>query len=252
MPKRWTAPFVAFVVVLAAGAATWFLVAGGSDPGERSVSSHAIQLAAENTQSVESMQFELHSTGTFGVSASGVVSGDGARGKVSVDIGELGTLEERIVDGTLYVGGGELLSRVLGTGPTSWIAISTDDLQGASGSSDAAKLGPDPTSALDVLDRVAGPVETVGDDTVAGQHATHYRASVDAEGTSTPVDVWIDDHDRVVKVTSAGPDGGEVTFEVTAFGVPVDVQAPPEDQVTTLPDLSGLLGRLGTQAGLPI
>src|SRR5262245_483173 len=250
MPKKWAVTLVSLVVVVAA-AGVW-LLAAGSGSGDPAVPVEAIQLAAENTQAAESMQFELHSTGTLGVSASGVVSGDGQQGKVSVEIGSLGSLEERIVDGTIYVGGGELLSRVLGTGQSSWIAISPGDGPGALGSSALGDLGHDPTSALDVLNRVAGPVETVGDDTVAGQHATHYRVSIDAEGSSTSVDVWIDDHDRVVKVTSSEPNGGDVTFEVTAFGVPVDVQAPPADQVTTLPDLSSVLGNLGKNVGSPI
>ena len=66
--------------------------------------------------------------------------------------------------------------------------------------------------------------------------------NVGADGTDTPVDVWIDDQDRVVKLRGSVPQNGEITFEVTAFGVPVDVQAPPADQVVQLPGLSGILG----------
>jgi hypothetical protein len=68
---------------------------------------------------------------------------------------------------------------------------------------------------------------------------------VDAKGTRSPVDVWIDDQDRVVKLVASVPDGGDLTFEVTSFGVPVDVQAPPADQVEELPDLWSLIGRAG-------
>ena len=67
--------------------------------------------------------------------------------------------------------------------------------------------------------------------------------TVDAQGTSTPIDVWIDDHDRVVKVQSTGSDGRGLTFEVTAFGVPVSVQAPPADQVTEFSGLANLFGK---------
>ena len=68
--------------------------------------------------------------------------------------------------------------------------------------------------------------------------------TVETDGESMPVDVWIDDQDRVVKVTTTAPDIGDVTFEITAFGVPVDVQAPPADQVEALPSL-GSLGLFG-------
>jgi hypothetical protein len=54
-------------------------------------------------------------------------------------------------------------------------------------------------------------------------------------GVAATVDVWIDDQDRVVKI-QASPDGGaDITFEVTAFGVPVDVTAPPADDVIEFP-----------------
>jgi hypothetical protein len=51
--------------------------------------------------------------------------------------------------------------------------------------------------------------------------------------------VWIDDQDRVVKIQGSEPGGGDVTFEVTAFGVPVDVSAPPADDVIELPGVDG-------------
>jgi hypothetical protein len=55
-----------------------------------------------------------------------------------------------------------------------------------------------------------------------------------------PVDVWVDSDNRVVKMhisMSGGLLGGDsggldMTTEITDFDVPVDVQAPPEDQVT--------------------
>ena len=105
----------------------------------------------------------------------------------------------------------------------------------------------------------------VGDDTVAGQHATHYRASIDYAKVAAklpdsaasqreelsklgkvPADVWINDDDRVVKmhlVIDAGSLGAsagtaELTMEITDFGVPVDVQAPPADQTTDLSSLT--------------
>ena len=62
-----------------------------------------------------------------------------------------------------------------------------------------------------------------------------------------PVDVWIDEQDRVVKLQMtmpsrrvAGAGGGtiEMTMEITEFGVPVDVQAPPPEEVVPIGELT--------------
>jgi len=60
--------------------------------------------------------------------------------------------------------------------------------------------------------------------------------------------VWINDEDRVVKMHlvvdggSLGASAGTaaLTMEITDFGVPVDVQAPPADQTTDLSSLTGI------------
>ena len=65
-----------FSVVLAGGGLAAALVVsddGGSSHAAPTVSIGAIQLAADNTAAAESMEFELHSSGMLGVSASGVV-----------------------------------------------------------------------------------------------------------------------------------------------------------------------------------
>jgi hypothetical protein len=238
--KRWPL-VVATVVLLAAGALTAVLVTGDD---ASTVGLDRIQLAAANTEGAESMQFELQASGPLGVSARGVVSGDGEQGQVTVELGRFGRIEERVVDGTVYVKAAGLL----GGSDDEWYSVSVDrlrDLAGSFGGDAASAFDGSPADALDVLDELAGPVETIGDDTVGGRHATHYRVHVDAKGTRSPVDVWIDDQDRVVKLVASVPDGGDLTFEVTSFGVPVDVQAPPADQVEELPDLSSLIGRAG-------
>ncbi len=72
------------------------------------------------------------------------------------------------------------------------------------------------------------------------QSTPDVRAQVAALGTRN-ADVWIDGSDRVVKwaqdldVTQDGQTIHEsITYVITAFDVPVDVQAPPADQVWDL------------------
>jgi hypothetical protein len=182
------------------------------------------------------MRFELRVSGAVDVVASGVVSGDGTTGNIQMDLGKLGRAEERIVNGTVYLRRNDVPEGA----DSKWFAIPVDRLRALGGSSAFRGAGETPTSSLAMLEDAAGPVAVVGDDTVAGSHATHYRANLTKGDTTVPIDVWLDDADRVVKLHLTEPGtGNEVTMEITAFGAPVDVQEPPADQVTQLPDLAG-------------
>jgi hypothetical protein len=105
---------------------------------------------------------------------------------------------------------------------------------------------------------------------VRGAPTTHYRATVDlrrletqappgkegewqsyvqslAAGIGTnevPVDIWVDDEGYVRRLRQEYPLPGSdgtltttVTTELYDFGVDVDVQVPPADQVASLTDL---------------
>ena len=195
--------------------------------------------------------------------AEGVVAGDGKTGQITLDaVRRLGSIEERIVDGIVYMQLRRPAVRVASSAASSGCRSSLDELQQRGG--DARRSGrPGAVErparrASSTSQGLSGDVEKVGDDTVAGRARTHYRATIDyakvarqaarrrprASATScrssgtVPVDVWIDDDDRVVKMHlaidagSLGAAAGtvEMTMEITDFGVPVDVQAPPADQ----------------------
>ena len=147
---------------------------------------------------------------------------------------------------------------------TQWVPVSLDESEAnavaTSGGWPTRRSRTHRSRASSTCRALSGDVEKLGDDTVAGEHATHYRAAIDyarlAEklpdssevrdklpklGT-VPADVWIDDDDRVVKMHmtidagafGAGTGTAEMTMEITDFGVPVDVQAPPEDETVDL------------------
>jgi hypothetical protein len=238
---------------------------GGSDAV---VSIKTLQAAVSNTQDAAlSSRFTMD----LGISAAGhdltmhgtgVTSGDGKTLQVTMDIPSLGSFEERLVDGTIYIDFGDI-GAVAGRLPEGkrWVRVSLDSL-GAQTGTDFGRLldqaqGNSPTQGLEYLRGLSGDVQNLGDDTVAGEHATHYRASIDyakvvgemgdvpaatKEQLSklgvVPADVWINDQDRVVKMHFAidaaglGAGGGraDFTMEITDFGVPVDVQAPPVDE----------------------
>ena len=260
-------------VALAAVAGLSVLAACGDGTGAASVSIRALQAAAQNTQQTESRQYSFTLSTRGGrrdieIHGTAVAAGDGSRARATVDLGSLGTLEELVVDHDVYISvdglGGVLAPLAKGK---AWIKIDVDELaeylpqMGGAGQANPGDQG------LQALEGLSGDVERVGDDTVAGRHAVHYRAEIDDAKVAdalpdpsskaasalrkigtVPADVWIDDHDRVVKLRfamSGGALGGsgsgtvEMTLEVTAFGVPVDVQAPPADQVLDLTDMLG-------------
>ena len=117
--------------------------------------------------------------------------------------------------------------------------------------------------------RANGSVETVGKETVDGVSTTHYRATIDlakaaanfgstgqealshllAHGapSSIPVDVWIGDDGLVHKLTiDQSADGGHVglTLEISDYGTPVTVTAPPAGDTLDATSLVGMIGSL--------
>ncbi len=165
-------------------------------------------------------------------------------------------------------------------GGKSWIKIDLVELgktQGIDLNQLNSLQGNDPAAALDFLRGASEDTRKVGEEKVRGADTTHYAATLDLDkaaqslapdlrddferataqlGTKQmPVDVWIDDDGRLRKMTYAldtsklqGAASGGATGKVTTtvelfdFGVEVDVQEPPAEQVT---DLSQLLSGLG-------
>jgi hypothetical protein len=254
---------------------------GGGGTEAKGVSVKTVQLAAENTQAAQSTQFTMTIAVAVGdrnetVTASGVGSGDGKLGRVVLEAPGGGHIEELIVEDAIYMNLDGLRngSQELPDGKH-WLRIGFDDLAGKLGL-DLGELrdqaqSSTPASGLQYLQGLSGDVTRVADDTINGEHATRYRASLDYSLVAdklgslsataknqlrklgiVPADVWIDDHDRVVKMhytisgSAFGADSAsgtaEVTMEITAFDVPVDVQAPPADEVIDITDLPGAVG----------
>ena len=92
---------------------------------------------------------------------------------------------------------------------------------------------------LRMLGAADGDLTNEGRDQIRGESATHYSLHVSVPGADdVPVDVWIDDQDRVrrVEVEQSSEQGGikvgvHMTMEYVRFGVPVDIDLPSEDDV---------------------
>ena len=126
--------------------------------------------------------------------------------------------------------------------------------------------GQNPSSSLDLL-RSSGDFTEVGTETVDGVETTHYHGVVDLKkaaaaggpaseaiqrleqlGATTqfPMDVWIDGSGMIRRFTQSYDQslGGQTmsldtTMDISDYGTPVDVTAPPADQVFDATALAG-------------
>jgi hypothetical protein len=248
---------------------------GGGGTGDAAVSIKTLQVAASNSQAAESSRFTMDMTiGASGepvtVTVDGVMAGDGDNGELKVSMPIVGDIEERIVDGVIYMNLGSFPGAPAALDGKQWVKLDHEQLKQQSGAfgdlADQAESN-SPQQGLEYLQGLSGDVQNLGQEDVGGRPATHYRASIDytkvldelphasaqtrdALGKlgTVPADVWIDDQDRVVKMhmtidgsALAGASGtAELTMELSDFGVPVDVQAPPEDQTVDFSSLGSL------------
>lgn len=255
---------VALVAVLLAGCGS----DGDADRSRETLPpAQAVRAAAEASQQVSS-RIDLTSTTSIGgetieLTGTGVQDPAGGLASFRVDIPDGGSVETRLVEGTLYLALPE---------QPGFFRLDADDLAGT-----PLAAAAQPTDGLSALEDVED-VEEVGDEQVRGEPTTHYRGTIDAaaalksaggaEGLeaagidpstleAAPVDVWVDEQQRVrrfeIRLELSGGDatGGQAIttssrIEQYDFGLDVDVQAPPADQVQ---DGGPLLDQLTGGAG---
>ena len=279
-PRRRTRVTVAALTAVALVAAAAVVVAtrgaGSGSSGTRVVGGQPVVAAAAATEAARTAQVSVSLTvGPEVIDVQGAVDLVAGAADFTADLPmSLGSVEVRTVGSVAYVHLPANLQGLAGGKP--WIAAdvpTVDGLAGAQLGLPGLGQGFDVRTLLDWLRGVSGTVTQVGTDTIHGAAATHYRAEVDlskaaaaappavrdglaqaaqAVGGPIPVDVWVDGQGRLVQLTtSADPTGvpgaGPValTVDLWGFGQPVDVAAPPADQVSTLPVAGILHGILG-------
>jgi hypothetical protein len=206
-------------------------------------------------------QVTMTARGTFGQD----------EGDLSVDLpGSAGTMHviDVVEDGdpVIYMSLGSLPGQI--PGGKSWLRLDLEKAGKAAGI-DVSRLlsatgGQNPSQALELL-RANGDFSVVGEESVAGVDTTHYHGSVDlakaaAAGGATadivkrlvdqgapsqvPVDVWVDDAGYVRQYETSYDQsyGGQpvslrMTMNMSDYGTPVEVSAPPADEVF---DVTGL------------
>lgn len=154
-----------------------------------------------------------------------------------------------------------LLSMFTGQ-PDAWMAATPEELDSSSLGVGVSSGTMDPTGILSELAGADADITVVGTETVRGVETTHWLATVDVEslagglddeeraeleaqlgtleGDTVPVELWVGVDDGLLyryRVTIASSmldeTAGEavVTFELFDHGQPVDIAAPPADQI---------------------
>ena len=108
--------------------------------------------------------------------------------------------------------------------------------------------GPSPQDLLRVLTKSSNKIDELESEEVRGVSATHYRARFDPKrfaenlpkSIEPVVEAWIDDAGVARRVSVPGSDGATVV-DYFDFGVEVDVEAPPADEIVSEEEFSKLI-----------
>lgn len=151
-----------------------------------------------------------------------------------------GEVEVRIVDGTMYLQGETFGDK--------WVSVDLDDPNNPLGS-----LGGqlDPTKQLEAFGAAVTEATHTGADEVDGETLEHYTATVDTEKLLQQLpdeaagqpglpdtmqqEWWFDDEGRIRKFSSDFGGTGTIDLSLSDWGADVSIEAPPSDEVTTMP-----------------
>jgi hypothetical protein len=189
---------------------------------------------------------------------SGVTDMIGERGRVTLNMPFVGDVEV-VTEELIVYAHSDIFARAFGG--KEWVKV---DMRRASKSlgldlGSLKQMGQGSSDQLRMLGEVSSEVTDEGQETVMGVETTHYHVTLDLRkypGGSDrlielmgqddiPMDVWIDDQQRVRRMEweqSAHQNGVDVETELVVeykrFGVPVDVNIPDEDEVFDMTDLT--------------
>jgi hypothetical protein len=257
----------AVVLVVALAACGSGSTGSGKSSGSSKVSTVALVAgAADAATEARTAKLSGSMTIAFGgrqidVPIEGAVDFEHQAASLSVDMSSLGggvmsgSMEMRIVDGSMYMNMGSLLGARAGAvlHGKDWVSV---DLAAMGGEGSTQN----PADMLQAL-RGAGDVRLVGHDEIDGTDTDHYRADIDVQkamaevpekyrdiadqglkvlGRSFPIDVWIDGDGlpRRFAIDLEVPGKGSVkeSIDYSDYGADVSIEAPPADQVQSMDD----------------
>lgn len=260
---------------------------GQSENGDRSPREIVLASTSETIDDKSSrVAFQVKTTGQPELPEGLTITGDGAfdyankRGSFTMVIPpvggvEIGQIQAVFLGNVMYQKFPAQFAQFLGGKP--WIKIdlaAVSEMAGVDFNTIMQAQSSDPTQALQFLRGAADDVTEVGREKLRGDDVTHYRATLDFQkaaaaappeqqaalrqaaeiyaGQQVPAEMWIDDEDRLRRMTykvdlaklqlpqgaataGAKPAGTmDFNMELFEFGVRVDAVEPPPDQVTDL------------------
>ncbi|MBB4688569.1 LppX_LprAFG lipoprotein [Amycolatopsis jiangsuensis] len=238
--------------------------------------------AKQGTEKSKSAKMSMNmSLGGQAVTANGAMTFDGPNPKFTMTMDSpQGATDMRYLDNTIYLKVPPEQAAQYGT-DKAWLKISPDAgdplSQTLSKSMQQASKQSDPTQ---ILDQVAKAGRIVGSDQTElnGQQVNHYRVELDVnkavdqftgdlpaevkdqmtkmlagKDIKIPAELWLDkdqlplqvtmDETRMMQAMGAGAQGaGKITVKYSDWGAPVDVTAPPADQVGDFSEIAKQLG----------
>jgi hypothetical protein len=265
-----TAP-AAVVMLTAAGCA-----GGGSASSSSGASASylaAVTRAAYTTDRVPGYRFDITIVSkladkSFTISGSGSISERGAQGSLRMSVA--GRTIAEIIDKPYFYMKVPVVAATSVTKGKPWVRADISALSEAFGGGESFVGGStDPTQTLSFL-KSAGTVTRGGREDVRGTPATRYHTVIDLErygaavpageraaakkyaetfkrisgSSSLPMDVWIDDHSHVVRMSFTlslcSPEGGRLSeslnMELHDYGAQPVLSPPPSSQVTDISD----------------
>ena len=217
------------------------------EPGEELTSEEFAELYRTALDQATTTHVTISSTGSAGISAEGDIDygSDPVRAALTATVPQLGgEVELRLVDDVLY-----LRMPLLGD---KFVKL---DLDGPGSELGGMMTGPlDPTVLLRLLESSVSATY-VGSEAVAGEQLDHYTVEVDpgalaesvpqaselAERLPDPAtfDVWFSDAGLLQTMTvDTGEPAGTVEVGFSDWGRDVSIEAPPSDDVTSMPGLA--------------
>lgn len=142
-----------------------------------------------------------------------------------------------------------------------WMQMRLEDLTKATGQDLSSLM--DPTKQLETQKAAIKQIKYVGDEDVNGTKTKHYQAIMDGQAAmqmsgqslppsvkasvslpnNIPYDLWVDDKGLTRKMKMDLNLGSDVSMKmdgtIDKYGEPVSIEAPPSNQVTSVPVPSG-------------
>ncbi|HEY7594512.1 MAG TPA: hypothetical protein VH969_15285 [Actinophytocola sp.] len=261
---------LALTVSLAACGGTTEGSATGADANE--AATNLVALAKQvGDRTAESSTAHMVFTGGAGemqVKGEGDMKLDGSDPAISMDMdaGGMGKMAVVLLDGVFYM----KLPQGLSPGDKPWIKIDSKDksnpmAQALGSLTDQMRQNADPRLALEQF-KESGTIESSAKEDLNGEQTTHYKINVDVQKLADtqddptlkqamqqaiksglkdfPVDLWTNADGlpvrMIIDMPTADPTSGKavpvkVQVDYTKWGEPVDIQAPPADQVGEFP-----------------